>query len=300
MTEFIGDWCECLPHLLALAARLEGEGQYNNAKLIRGAIDALNRMAAYKIKLPSDKEGLVNELNKAVETLKSFDFNKELIEAMKLGISALADGRLPLINETPHVYVCRTCGNLVLNEPEKKCATCKARSTTFKHFLPVYWLNALEPFMALDRLNQTPSDVATLLEGLSEEDFNQQPIDGGWAIRNVVSHLRDAQGVLSYRLNILLERDNPQIESKAVFEWATSEEDRPPTTQEIYTVYKSARQDTISKLEAMPLKDWWRTGRHEEFGAVTIRQQVSYFASHEITHLPQIESLRDELLKARE
>ncbi len=154
--------------------------------------------------------------------------------------------------------------------------------------------------MALDRLNQTPSDVATLLEGLSEEDFNQQPKDGGWAIRNVVSHLRDAQGVLSYRLNNLLEQDNPQIESKAVFEWATSEEDRPPTTREIYTVYKSARQESILKLEAMPLKDWWRTGRHEEFGTVTIRQQVSYFASHEINHLPQIESLRDELLKARE
>jgi len=42
----------------------------------------------------------------------------------------------------------------------------------------------------------------------------------------------------------------------------------------------------------MPLADWWRTGEHEEFGTVTLRQQVSYFAAHELTHLPQIEALR--------
>ena len=29
---------------------------------------------------------------------------------------------------------------------------------------------------------------------------------------------------------------------------------------------------------------------HEEFGVVTLRQQVSHFAAHEITHLPQIAS----------
>jgi hypothetical protein len=41
----------------------------------------------------------------------------------------------------------------------------------------------------------------------------------------------------------------------------------------------------------LPLVDWWRTGRHEEFGVVTIRQQVSYFAAHESTHLAQIRAL---------
>ena len=55
-----------------------------------------------------------------------------------------------------------------------------------------------------------------------------------------------------------------------------------------YNIAKIARAaaDSIS-----PLADWWRTGRHEEFGVVSIKQQVSYFASHELTHLPQIERL---------
>ena len=125
-------------------------------------------------------------------------------------------------------------------------------------------------------------------------DIRQE--DGGWAIRNIVSHLRDAQGVLRFRLDLLLEQENPSLESKAVFEWATKEEDQPPTTREIFDLYRASRQETIAKLESIPLRDWWRTGEHEEFGTVTLRQQVSYFGSHEITHLPQIESLRNQLM----
>ena len=46
---------------------------------------------------------------------------------------------------------------------------------------------------------------------------------------------------------------------------------------------------TATLVQLLSLADWWRTGRHEEFGVVSIKQQVSYFASHELTHLPQIE-----------
>lgn len=208
----------------------------------------------------------------------------------------MSEGRLPLIDETPHPYVCRTCGHIVLNPPAEKCPICGAWPPTFKQFLPVYWLDALEPFAALERLHQTPLDVAALLEGLSEKALSQPPEDGGWAIRNIVSHLRDAQGVLSFRLSLLLEQENPSLESKAVFEWATKEEEHPPTSQEIFDTYRASRQETLVRLESIPLSDWWRTGQHEEFGTVTLRQQVSYFGSHEITHLPQIESLRSQLV----
>lgn len=47
----------------------------------------------------------------------------------------------------------------------------------------------------------------------------------------------------------------------------------------------------IAKIETLPFPDWWWTGRHEEFGVVSIKQQVSYFVSHELTHLPQFERL---------
>lgn len=285
------DFSNTVPYLFALAAKLEGEGQYNNAKLVRGAAESISRRTAYKIKLPTDTSELANKLHQAIAVISNFDVSSDLTEALKRGADAMAEGRLPLFDETPHPYVCRTCGHLVLNEPSEKCLLCNARPQTFKRFLPVYWLDALDPFDALRRLRQTPEDVAALLEGLTEEDMNQVPKDGGWNIRNVVSHLRDAQGVMEFRINLMIEQDNPKLESKAVFEWAAREEERPPTTDEIYKTYLDSRQEVLTRLENLPLKDWWRTGEHEEFGTLTIKQQVSYFTSHELTHFPQIEAL---------
>jgi hypothetical protein len=108
--------------------------------------------------------------------------------------------------------------------------------------------------------------------------------------------MRDAQGVLSFRLGLLLNEENPLLESKAVFQWATKEKEHSATTREIFDIYRASRQETIAKLNGIPLRDWWRTGQHQEFGTVTLRQQVSYFGSHEITHLRQIELLRNQLV----
>jgi len=284
-----------IPYLFALAARLEGEGQYNNAKLARSAAEAISRRAAFNIKLPSGKSTLADELYKAIDVVSNFDVSSDLTDALKLGADAMVEARLPLIDETPHPYICRTCGHLVLKEPSVNCPVCNARPQTFKRFLPVYWLDALDPFDVLERLRQTPQDVAALMEGLTEEDMNQVPEDGGWNIRNAVSHLRDAQGVMEFRINLMIDQDNPKLESKAVFEWAAREEERPPTTEEIFKTYYESRQKVLTKLENLHLRDWWRTGEHEEFGTLTIKQQASYFASHEITHFPQIESLINHL-----
>ena len=286
------EWKDTLVHLLALADKLEGEGQYNIAKLARAAAEAMGRKAAFDLDLPTGEDEVVGEIERAVDALTTFGVDEGLIQGLKQGASAMAQGRLPLIHETPHPYVCRTCGYIAMSQPESKCPTCGAWPMTFKQFRPVYWLNALEPHSALERLPKTPLEVAFLLRGLSEESLSWQPDESGWAIRNIVSHLRDAQGVLSFRLDLFLSQENPTLESKAVFEWATREEERPPTTQEIFDTYWASRQDTIEKLESIPLSDWWRTGQHEEFDTVTLRQQVSYFASHEVTHLPQIERLR--------
>jgi hypothetical protein len=156
----------------------------------------------------------------------------------------------------------------------------------------VYWLVALDPPAALETLRQTPLKVASLLDGLSEQDMDLQAPDGGWTLRNVLTHLRDAQSVLEYRLELFQKEEHPVLASKAVFAWATREEERRPTPLEVFAEYRATRSAILSRLEGLPLADWWRTGQHEEFGSVSLKQQVSYFASHELTHFPQIEKLR--------
>jgi uncharacterized damage-inducible protein DinB len=280
-----------LTHLLSLALRLEGEGQYNLAKLGRAAVDSIGRRAAYQHNQANGKEDLVEEIERVAEALSKLKITGELPMALRQGKKALAENRIPSISETPHPFVCRTCGHMVLGEVTQKCPTCGAWPDTFQWFAPIYWLEALDPPAALEKLRKTPLDVAALLEGLSEQAMIQEPQDGGWAIRNVLIHLRDAQGVLDYRLDLFSREAHPILAAKAVWSWAMEEEELPPSTVMIFEEYKATRAKILARLKNLPLADWWRTGQHEEFGEVSIKQQVSYFAAHEITHLPQIASL---------
>ncbi len=292
MAEGDAERWDVLTRTLSLANRLEGEGQYNVGKLFRGAADSIARHAAHGLPPPSEVSTLAGEISDVASRLAALGLGEELVAALTRGGTAVAEGRLPLIGETPDVHVCRTCGEMVLAEPSENCTRCGARPVTVQRFPPVYWLTALDPIAALPRLRATPGEVGALIEGLTEDALTRQPADGGWSIRQILSHMRDAQGVLHARVDVMLDEDVPELGSLAVFEWAASEEGRPPSTREIFDDYRASRQETLMRLDAIALADWWRTASHEEFGPVFLHQQVSYFAVHECTHLPQIDALR--------
>ena len=286
------DWKDVLLPLLTLASQLEDEGQYSLAKLARATVDSLGRRASYQHARPINKQELVEALGKITNELAGFGVEEDLLAALRRGTSSLSEGRLALINDTPHPYVCRTCGHIVLGAVTEKCSTCGAWPDTFQWFAPNYWFEALDPFTAVEKLRQMPLEVEALLRDVPEQAMTRQPQESGWALRNILTHLRDSQGVLDYRLELFEKEEHPKLESKAIFEWATRREENPPTTQDIFSDYKATRAKILARLEDLPLADWWRTGQHEEFGTLSIKQQVSYFASHELTHLPQIERLR--------
>jgi len=283
---------ETIAGTLALAARLEGEGQYNIAKLLRaGAASAINR-AAFRWVLPADKAQLTGEIMRVVGALSILEADKSLLAALQRGAAAMAEERLPLIDVTPNPYVCRTCGHIVLAKPVADCPGCNAHPSTFQAFLPVYWLEAFDPFQALEHLRLTPELVSGYLVGLSEDKVIQQPPDGGWSIYQILLHLRDAQYLLNFRIGLMQEQENPTLESQAVFEWADGEAQKTSNPDAVFESFRQSRQQTLTRLEGLPLKDWWRMGLHQEFGMVNILQQASYFAAHELTHLPQLEKLK--------
>jgi DinB superfamily len=292
------DFRTTIVHSLALASRLEGEGQYNQAKLLRAAVDSLLRRETYRVDLPYGVSSLVGDLMMAVSNLTSLDLDPDLVAAIQKGGAVMAEARLSLFDETPDAFVCRKCGYVLLQSPRESCPTCGAWAVTFQRFPPVYWLEALDPFTAMERLRQTPVETTALLYGLSEEQLSAPPSEGAWAIRQVISHMLDAQRVLHFRINLMLEHENPQLKSLAVFDWANDEKDRPASTLKILADYSASRQDTLNLLDTIRLADWWRMGLHQEFGAVTIRQQASYFAMHEVTHLTEIAKLRQHWLNA--
>lgn len=276
---------DTLTRLLALAAGLESEGQYNNAKLLRAAVDALLTRAAHELRLPGDKAALLAESERAIAALAALDLPGELTDTMRQAHAALAEGRLPRYADVPDPFVCRICGRLLLAEAEA-CPGCGAQFATLKRFRAIYWLEAFDAQAALAHLRATPKKAAALLSKAEDAQAEQPPEGGGWSLRQAAAHLRDAQGVLAMRVDLLLDQENPALEAKAVFAWAA---DAQATTEEIFETYRASRAQTLARLENLSPADWRRRGRHEEFGEVSLLQQASYFACHELTHLPQIE-----------
>lgn len=288
------EWDETIVSLYALAGRLEEEGQLNVAKLARACVEALLRGAAYQRALPSDKAALIAELERLTPQLARLELDANVLEELKRGTQDMQQGKLTLYTGAPNPYVCRTCGYLSATLPATNCPTCNSHPDSFMQIMPHYWFDALEPFAALAAMQQTPKLVAELINGLSEEQFDKPPADGGWALRTVMAHLRDAQGVLAFRMNLILTQENPPLEALALFETAGQETGERETSRAMFETYLASRRETVERLKKIPLQDWWRTGQHREFGKITLKQQTSYFVAHEITHLPQIEMLRNQ------
>ena len=89
----------------------------------------------------------------------------------------------------------------------------------------------------------------------------------------------------------MLTQDDPPLAMEST--WA-----RPAASQDtaaMYAEFRSKRAATVARLEALPLRAWARTGRHTEFGRVTMLQQVGYFAYHDVYHFPDFVQKRRQM-----
>ena len=189
---------------------------------------------------------------RTISAFTSLGIDPQLVAGMQRGVAALSEDRLPQIEETPDPYICRACGYVSWVRPAASCPTCGAWSSTFQHHKPVYWLDALDPYAALGKLRQTPIDVAALVDGLDESQLSSPAPDEGWSIRNIITHLFDAQRVLQFRINLMLEQENPLLKSLAVFDWATNEKERP-------ALHPTRSWQTILPRPAPPCPAWNRS-----------------------------------------
>lgn len=274
-------------NLLALAARVEAEGRYNVAKLLRAAVTArAQREADEALAAAPRGEALLDALEAVAAAFAADPLSAPLGEPLRAGARTFAAGAVPLIDEVPDPLVCRRCGHVAMAEAPEACPRCGADGVTYLVQRPVWWLERYDPEEAMAQLERTPVRVRTLLERVPAAAWSRRPEPGTWSPHEVVSHLRDAQGVLEQRVTAILEHDDPDLEAKMVWSW--NQEARPATTQEVLDAYLASRARVLEVLRGVPADAWWRTGRHREFGRLTLTQQVSYFAAHEPTHLRQL------------
>ncbi len=195
----------------------------------------------------------------------------------------------------PDCFVCRTCGYLSFSEAPDHCPDCGSWPGRFRKFVAVFNMDnyePIDPMKVIQLFARNAEDLAGLVNGLTEDVLTKKPGENEWSLRDHIAHFYDAQEMLDTRLDLMLKYDDPELEAMAIYENAAEGEGRPAATQDMLNQFLANRRQSITTLEGLPLKDLWRTGRHSEFGRITVIRQVAYLAYHEQTHLPEIENLR--------
>lgn len=278
-----------LVRLVRVARALERDGQYNTAKLLWAAAFSWEIRASNDAGIPVDRQERDRDLETVIRLLETSAAGTELIAALRRGRQAALENRPIPREEIPEVYVCRDCGEPMLGLPPMRCPQCGARALTFRVFLPVYYLEPLEPAQLMDVLRRGPDDLEAVIAGLTETQLTTRPQSNRWSLRDVLAHLLVAQGLLEGRVEKMLSEDDPSLTGVAA--WAMGGEKEAPTRQ-ILDRHRRSRLATLDRLSGIRPEDWHRTARHEEFGRVTLLQQASYFARHEQYHLPRMEATR--------
>ena len=273
------------------AARgLEAGGYYGAAKLLQALAYAEEVKAINEAAMPRG-EALTAELRMILAELQATGANPAVIAALEGGLQmVLADSTIPY-HIILAVSVSRTSGEVFIGEPPEFSENHDHR-LGLRAFSPVWYFDALSPAECLAALSDNPAMIEAQFSGLSTEQCAIPSAPGEWSMRELVWHLFQAQQLLAERIERLLTEDNPSLEPRAVW---TIQAGAALSISEIWEQYRASRSEVLERLHGIPSEDWWRQGWHLEFGPQTVLSQATYFARHEVSHMPQFADIRHHL-----
>ncbi|RKN85069.1 DinB family protein [Paenibacillus ginsengarvi] len=143
---------------------------------------------------------------------------------------------------------------------------------------------------AIQILERTPQTLEVLLTGLSEGWLECSEGEGTWNAREVVEHLIEGEKTnwIPRLAFILAEGESkpfPSFDRYAHLKQKSAEELGP-----VLLEFKTIRAQNITRLrELVEGKDQLElTGSHPAFGTVKVRELLSAWVVHDLTHIAQI------------
>lgn len=143
---------------------------------------------------------------------------------------------------------------------------------------------------AINMLERTPRVLLTMLDGLPNEWIMSNDGQDTWSPYDVVGHLLHGERTdWIERIRRIL--DHGESKPFEPFDrFAQFTESKGKSLDDLLTTYEQLRAENLATLRAMHLTeaDFDRTGIHPAFGVVTLRQLLSTYVTHDLTHIVQI------------
>lgn len=268
--------------LIQTARGLEAGGYYGLAKLLWALVYSAEIKASNAAGIPRGA-ALDSSVVNIIDSLRAGGADAAVIDALVKGLAAVREDRTIPYVDIPDVYVSRTYGEVVVGEPPQLTAH-HDHALALREFKPIWYFDPMSPKEVLAALESNPKAIQAELEGLTPDQFLIAPAHSEWTMHQLLWHVMMAQELLSERVDLMLTQDNPNLASKAV--WAQKDQ-QGMSTGDVLEHYLDLRTQLIDRLKILPTDDWWRSGWHDEFGKQTVLAQATYFARHEMSHMPQ-------------
>jgi hypothetical protein len=141
----------------------------------------------------------------------------------------------------------------------------------------------------LDVISETPRRLAQLVETIGPARLEVSPAPGKWSVRDIVSHLADAEIAFSFRLKQTLAEDHHIIQPFDQDLWAKS---YPSCDTRLALAALSAlRAWNLALIQSVKPADLSKPVTHPERGTMTFQTIVETMAGHDRNHIKQIEAI---------
>jgi hypothetical protein len=143
---------------------------------------------------------------------------------------------------------------------------------------------------AIEILERTPDTLKQFLSGLSESWLLTNEGEGTWNAKEVIGHLIEAEKTNWFpRLETILHEGSNKV-FPPFDRFAHLNNHSGNSIEEMLQEFKTLRMQNIEKLKKLvnPEIHFELTGLHPEFGKVKLRELLSTWVVHDLTHLSQI------------
>ncbi len=146
------------------------------------------------------------------------------------------------------------------------------------------------PDKSIEILSSTPAVLKEQLEGLSREWLFVRESKDSWNPAEIVCHLIHCEkDDWLPRIKIILS-DAARKEFRPFNRTEGFEKSESQTINELLTEFSILRKENLEYLKSLPLDNEHlnNTGIHPEFGEVTLKQLLSTWVVHDLSHIVQI------------
>lgn len=142
---------------------------------------------------------------------------------------------------------------------------------------------------SLDILESTPQTLQCFLINLSEAWLHSDEGEGTWNPKEVVEHLIEAEKKdWISRTEAILDPDRDNHFTP--FNRFAHLNQKPRKMEESLEEFQAIRRENLQRIRTLIKSDsdYDKVGIHPEFGPVTLRQLISTWVVHDLTHISQI------------